>query len=216
MNFEAFLKNKKYTFTFSELEQYGIKSLSKNEIEHYTKEEYIFPLLKDFSLIIPPERKGFKQIPFIYHIEGFGEYLNNKDDYYVSSFTASAYHGSSHQTVFTDFLTLKKNTPVLNEPGIEYHPHNDFDGYRIENDSYRFKIQIRDTFPPKHEANIEPKTPAPVSKSRFYFKWANLAKNFPIYRTNRKNIWRKEFLEEGHGFNLSSPSLTAVDLIHDR
>ena len=37
---------------------------------------------------------------------------------------------------------------------------------------------------------------------------------FPLYRTERKNIWRKESVETGHGFNFSSPSLTAVDLIH--
>ncbi|MCY4562060.1 MAG: hypothetical protein OXC03_07145 [Flavobacteriaceae bacterium] len=219
MHFKTFLKGrikkKKYTFSFSELEQYGIPPLSEKEIDDYTRKEYIQPLLKDFSLIIPPEEKGMAQIPFIYYIEDFGIFLNDKNSYYVSYFTASKYHSASHQRVYTDFLNIKNENPVLKEKYIQYEQNNDSDTFRLEKEKYRIKVYINDAFPPKYKSKIPIKTLAPIPKNSFYFRWPKSSLS-PVYKTNRKNIWRKEFSKDGHGFNFSSPALTAADLIHER
>ena len=222
MHFKAFLKeqikNNKYTFSFSELDRYGIPPLSQEEIDDYTKKEYIQPLLKDFSLIIPPERKGFMQIPFIKFIEDFAVFANNnKKSYYVSYFTASDYHGASHQTVSTYFLNLKNASRSLNEENIKYTDYQeskDHDCFCNEKGAYRFKIYTEHTFPPKHKIKIPPKTEPNFSTDSGYIGLKGIVPKYPVYLTDRKNIWRKESVETGHGFNFSTPSLTAVDLIH--
>ena len=148
-------------------------------------------------------------------MEDFAVFLNNnKKSYYVSYFTASEWHGASHQRVYTYFLNLKNKSKALKQQEIEQRNNDDNHYFYLKKGGYRFKIHPEHTFPPKHETKIPPKTLPFLSEESGYIGLKGVIPKFPLYRTERKNIWRKESVETGHGFNFSSPSLTAVDLIH--
>ena len=92
-------------------------------------------------------------------MEDFAVFLNNnKKSYYVSYFTASEWHGASHQRVYTYFLNLKNKSKALKQQEIEQRNNDDNHYFYLKKGGYRFKIHPEHTFPPKHETKIPPKT----------------------------------------------------------
>ena len=235
MKFIHFIEKKiarnELTFTLDEVKNACNKSSTdiKKEIELYAEKKYVFPLLEDFCLIIREKDRDFVQMDICNYIEDLGRFLDKNGKYYVSMLRASAMHGASHHAVFVDFLTVDE----LNYPFSKFCKKEEFTDqlkhlYRTKDNTiplhkgyYRTDIMINQYFPPKHDVPIPEKTkPAEVTHSRQYdFEWGpskTIFQQHPnTYKTNRKNIWRKEFHDEKKGFNYSSPSLTAADLIYE-
>ncbi|MCY4562836.1 MAG: hypothetical protein OXC03_11210 [Flavobacteriaceae bacterium] len=223
-NFLGFINKKleqyKYSFSIDELKDIFIQKKQKDQIKEYLKQyedkKYIFALLEDFYLIIPPEERCNKQIELMNYIEDFAFFLEKKDKYYVSWFTASRYHGACHQMYFYFFLSINEVPEVLKEKYYKEKKKTEKNIIYIDQGYYGICIVINRDFPPKQTKIIPPKTEPIFSADSGYIGLKGITPKYPIYQTDRKNIWRKESVEYGYGFNFSSPSLTAIDFIHDR
>ena len=233
MKFIDFIENKtarnELTFTLDEAKNSCGQSTSdiKKEIDFYKEKKHVFPLLEDFCLIVREEDRDFVQMNICNYIEDLGQFLDENGNYYVSMLRASEMHGASHHAVFVDFLTIDK----LNYPFSKFYKKEEFNDkirrqYERKNNRiplhkgyYRTHIMVNQYFPPEREVSIAPKTKPPEATHRTYELQFPFPKKefepYPEYKTNRKNIWRKEYIEEKKGFYFSSPSLTAVDLIYE-
>ncbi len=233
MKFIHFIENKiarnQLTFTLDEVKNACNQSSTdiKKEIEFYAKKKHVFPLLEDFCLIVREEDRDFVQMNICNYIEDLGQFLDKNENYYVSMLRASEMHGASHHAVFVDFLTVDE----LNYPFSKFYKKEELTKkikrlYELDDNTiplhkgyYRTDIMVNQYFPPEREVPIPPKTKPPEATHRTYeLQFPFLKKEFepyPEYKTNRKNIWRKEYIEEKKGFYFSSPSLTAVDLIYE-
>ncbi|MCY4562096.1 MAG: hypothetical protein OXC03_07325 [Flavobacteriaceae bacterium] len=233
MKFIDFIEKKiarnELTFTLDEAKNACGQSVSgiKKEIEFYKEKKHVFPLLEDFCLIIREEDKDFVQMDICNYIEDLGQFLDKNRNYYVSMLRASEMHGASHHAVFVDFLTIDE----LNYPFSKFYKKEEFnDTIRrqherknnripLHKEYYITHIMVNQYFPPEREVPIATKTKPPeATHCRYKLQFPFPEKEFdayPEYKTNRKNIWRKEYIEEKKGFYFSSPSLTAVDLIYE-
>ncbi|MCY4562101.1 MAG: hypothetical protein OXC03_07350 [Flavobacteriaceae bacterium] len=233
MNFIDFIAKKiaknELTFTLDEAKTACGQSTSdiKKEIEFHKEKKHVFPLLEDFCVIVPEnERKRVRARTYNY-IEDLGQFLDKNGNYYVSMLRASDLHGASHHAIFVDFLTIDE----LNYPFSKFYKKEELRDnikYLCELEGniiplykgyYRTDIMVNQYFPPEREVPIPPKTKPPEATHRTYELQFPFPKKefepYPEYKTNRKNIWRKEYIEEKKGFYFSSPSLTAVDLIYE-
>ena len=226
---ESKIERNELTFTLDEVKNTCGKSSNdiKKEIDFYAEKKYVVPLLEDFCVIVPEnERKRVKARMYNY-IEDLGRFLDKNGNYYVSMLRASAMHGASHHAVFVDFLTVDE----LNYPFSKFYKKEEFndqlkrlcqiDGNTIplHKGYYRTDIMVNQYFPPEREVPIPDKTKPPKATHCQYeleFPFPEIKiKSHHVYKTNRKNIWRKEFVKEKKEFYFSSPSLTAVDLIYE-
>ena len=226
---ESKIKRNELTFTLDEVKNACGQSSSNiiKEIDFYAKKKHVFPLLEDFCLIIREEDREFVQMNICNYIEDLGRFLDKNGKYYVSMLGASAMHGASHHAVFVDFLTIDE----LNYPFSKFYKKEEFNDqikrqYERKNNRiplhkgyYRTHIMVNQYFPSKHVMTIPPKTKPPKATHSQYelqFPFPGIkVKSHHVYKTNRKNIWRKEYVKEKKGFDFSSPSLTAVDLIYE-
>ncbi|MCY4562808.1 MAG: hypothetical protein OXC03_11065 [Flavobacteriaceae bacterium] len=226
---ESKIKRNKLTFTLDEAKNACGQSSTdiKKEIEFHKEKKHVFPLLEDFCVIVPEnERKRVRARTYNY-IEDLGQFLDKNGNYYVSMLRASDIHGASHHAVFVDFLTVDE----LNYPFSKFYKKEeltkklkrlcelDDNTIPLHKGYYRTDIMVNQYFPPEREVPIAPKTKPPEATHCVYeleFPFPEIKiKSHHVYKTNRKNIWRKEFVKEEKGFYFSSPSLTAVDLIYE-
>lgn len=67
----------------------------------------IYSLRRGFYLILPPIFRKLGKLPLSMYVKPLFKHLNSS--YYVSTLSASAVHGASHQQIHHDFITTTKN-----------------------------------------------------------------------------------------------------------
>ncbi len=152
------LSNEEYAFSWNEILQKSTKSeiALKRELSRLVVKKQIVNLRKGFYLIIPPRYKKSGVLPIELYLEKLFKYLQK--DYYLAFYSASKFHGASHQQIQKDYV-------ITSLPSV----------YDIK----------------KKSVNIN------------FFN----ASNWP-----KKNIIKKK--SDAGYFNISSPALTLIDLVH--
>lgn len=134
------------------------ESTIRKELTRLTKRNEILNLRKGFYVIIPAKYQNLGKVPVQLYIEKLFKGLDKH--YYLGLFTASAFHGASHQQVQQEYIFT--NPPALRD----------------------------------------------ISKGANQLQFI-ISTNWP-----QKNIIQKK--SDAGYFNISSPALTIVDLIHNQ
>jgi len=98
------LSNEEYSFSFSELFDNLQKPEAsiKSDLSRLIKKKEIINLRKGFYLIITPRYSSIQKLPIQLYCEKLFTYLDRK--YYLGLFSASKFHGASHQQVQRDYV----------------------------------------------------------------------------------------------------------------
>lgn len=155
---ENALSKIKYSFTWEELTEFSPKSSNglRNELDRLIRKKKIISLKRGFYLIISPQFQAFNKIPISLYLDDLFKIVDKP--YYLAFYSASLYHGASHQVVQTDYVM---------------------------------------TMPPNLRS---------INKGLTYIDFCSTT-HWP-----KKNVIQKKS-ETGY-FNISSPALTAIDLVH--
>lgn len=107
------LSFEEYSFSLDELIGNLNKPVSaiKSELSRLIKKKEILNIRKGFYLIITPRYSSAQKLPIQLYCEKLFRQLNRK--YYVGLFSASKFHGASHQQVQRDYLITEK--PKFND-----------------------------------------------------------------------------------------------------
>jgi len=107
------LSFEEYSFSLDELIGNLNKPASaiKSELSRLIKKKEILNIRKGFYLIITPRYSSAQKLPIQLYCEKLFRQLNRK--YYVGLFSASKFHGASHQQVQRDYLITEK--PKFND-----------------------------------------------------------------------------------------------------
>ncbi len=107
------LSYEEFSFSLNELVDNLKKSETsiKSELSRLIKKKEIINLRKGFYLIITPRYSSAQKLPIQLYCEKLFKHLNRK--YYVGLFSASKFHGASHQQVQRDYLIIEK--PKFND-----------------------------------------------------------------------------------------------------
>lgn len=106
------LSYEEYSFSLDELIENINKSETsiKSELSRLIAKKEIVNLRKGFYLIITPRYVSAQKLPVQLYCEKLFKYLDRH--YYIALFSASKFHGASHQQVQRDYIITEK--PKLN------------------------------------------------------------------------------------------------------
>ena len=98
------LRYEEYAFSFEELMVKSQKTeiALKRELSRLVEKGLLINLRKGFYIILPPRYQAMGRLPIELYIDKLFKYLNKT--YYVSLFTASRFHGASHQKIQKDYV----------------------------------------------------------------------------------------------------------------
>lgn len=107
------LSYEEYSFSLNELIENIHKSETsiKSELSRLIAKKEIVSLRKGFYLIITPRYSSAQKLPIQLYCEKLFNYLDR--NYYVALFSASKFHGASHQQLQRDYVITEK--PKFND-----------------------------------------------------------------------------------------------------
>ena len=102
------LSHEEYAFSLDELLENIPKSKQAiaSELSRLIAKKEIINLRKGFYLIITPRYSKTQKLPLQLYCEKLFKYLDRK--YYIAFFSASKFHGASHQQIHKDYIIIEQ------------------------------------------------------------------------------------------------------------